>query len=189
MRRKRSPSPGTAGASVCTVSSRIDFREAIPAKEATTSLATAPQSNGSRVGGCAPDSNRDSSSRSSTSEAMRSAFARILERKRFAVATSSRPPSSRASTKPRIDVRGVRSSCEAFATKSRRIRSTRWRSLTSLKVMTAPCASPGEAGNGTPTRTKDRPVPARSISAVRRSPEVSTWSIRAPISAWRKTSR
>ena len=78
---------------------------------------------------------------------------------------------------------------EAFATKSLRIRSTRLRSLTSLKVMTAPCASPGDAGKGTPTSTNDRPVPTRSISAVRLSPEVRTPSMSAPISACRKTSR
>ena len=47
------------------------------------------------------------------------ACVRILPRKRSAVGGSAMAPSSSASTKPRIDVRGVRNSWEALATKSR----------------------------------------------------------------------
>ena len=63
---------------------------------------------------------------------------------------SERAPSSRASTKPRIEVRGVRSSWEALATKSRRIWSTRRRLRDVVEREHRPRRRPLHAGEGRP---------------------------------------
>ena len=74
-----------------------------------------------------------------------------------AVSGSSTAPSSRASTNPRIEVRGVRSSWEALATKSRRIRSRRRRSVTSWKVSDRAVGRRlGSPGKGTAVSAKTR---------------------------------
>ena len=127
----------------------MSFRVAAPAKDAATSSTTLVTAVSVHAASASPPSRRLSSRRSSIRVAIRSAWVRILPRNLWAVSGCSIAPSSRASTNPRIEVSGVRSSWEAFATKSRRMSSTLRRSVASLNVRTAPCGAPSAPGKGT----------------------------------------
>jgi len=114
-----------------------------------------------------------------TSAAMRSAWFRIFSRKRRDVAGSSSAPSSSASTNPRIDVSGVRSSCPTTETNSSFMRSISRRSVMSLKVTTMPLVSPlsswigvllNSTGNVVPSLRRKCSSPIASPCPERNSP-------------------
>ena len=71
-------------------------------------------------------------------EFRRSACPAMMRTNRRAASGSSRAPSSSVSAKPLIEVTGVLSSWETFATKSRLTASSRLRRVTSLSTTTAP---------------------------------------------------
>ena len=91
--------------------------------------------------------------------------------KRRAAGGSSIAPSRRVSAAARIEATGVFSSCEAFATKSRRIAVRRRASVTSLTTSRiAPSVSTGSAVArshrlGEPTSTSARDTLAESFAA------------------------
>ncbi len=87
---------------------------------------------------------RERSSRSSTSRCIRCALVTMVPRKRCRVSASI-PGSLSVSAYPAIDVSGVFSSCETFATKSRRTASRRRTSVKSCSTTTAPWPLSGRA--------------------------------------------
>ncbi len=93
-------------------------------------------------------------SRSSMMACKRSACLAMIRRKRSASCGSFMAPSSRVSTKPLIEVTGVFSSGETLATKSRRMCSSRRKSVTSLSTITwRRCAAgPSIVVQGRPVR-------------------------------------
>ena len=98
----------------------------------------------------------------------RSAFFFMIARNRRAASGSSIAPSWRVSMKPLSEVTGVRISCEAFATKSRRIRSSRRMLVTSLSTIRAPMRLPVASVSPVPCAWMKR-SPASSKKEISRS--------------------
>ena len=96
-----------------------DRRQAAPDRRPPPARASASRSPTMSSVSC-PASSRASRSRSLTSRSIRSVWRMMIARNRR-LSSGSASPSDSASTYPRIAVSGVRSSCDTFATKSRRI--------------------------------------------------------------------
>ena len=160
---RASSSPMTAAPSPrYSNSSSMSFVRACASCRRTQASVTARQSIRTRLGAWSADSIRARESRSLTSDPRRRTLESILSRKRRLLSGSSRAPSSRVSTKPRIEVRGVLSSWLTLATKSLRTRSSLRSSDTSSNTRTTPVLS--TATNRCTFTSRERPPPAACSS-------------------------
>ena len=149
--------------------------------------ASSAASTGSMRSGALPPSMRESSSRSSIRASSRRALARITSIDCTARGSAGGASASR-SAKPRIAVSGVFSSCDALATKSRRIASTRRSSVTSWKTATAPGRPPGCAKGATCSRTRLAATGPIAASRTCDSPLCSAARSASTTSVWRTVS-
>ncbi len=141
----------------------------------------------SRTSWTSRDSMRDRSSRSSTSAWSRTAFRSMTRTKVAAAGGSCSMTMGRVSAAVRMAVTGVLSSCDTLATKSRRMVSSRRRSVTSTKIANTPRPSSGASGAAR-TCSRRGASPSTTISRSTLADSAAASSSKPCSSAWLKTS-